>query len=149
MQDYEVRIRTKFGELIFHFSDKADLEKKLAPMSEFATTVEQSIWPILAKELVKVIQGLEDIYAIEPDGTIKLLKYPMEKAEVLRLASFLSSTPLTVAQLKKITGVDNPKAYMSSKDFTENPDGTYALSTGARADVANKTIPSLKSKRAP
>jgi len=142
-----VRIKTKFGELIIHFTDRADLEKKLSQVLELTRTVEKSIGPILVKKLEKVIHGLEDIYMIGSDGLVKLLKYPKQKVALLRLALFLSSAPLTPTQLKQITGVDNPLAYMGGKDFIANPDGTYSLSSDARAEVANKIIPSLRTHK--
>jgi len=146
MADYEARIRTKVGEFTVHFGDKADLEKKLAQVPEFVSTIESSLGTILVKELERVIPGLEDIYSHAPDGTIKLLKLPKQKTDLLRLAAFLSPTPFNVTQLKHITGVDNPKAYIG-KDFTPNSDGTYSLSSEGREEVANKIIPALRAKK--
>jgi hypothetical protein len=146
MSEFEARIKTKFGELTVHFTDKPDLEKKLLQVPEFASTIEKIVGPILVKEPEKVIRELEDIYTIGPDGLVKLLKYPKKKATVLKLASFLSHTPLTRDQLKQITGVDNPLAYIGD-DFTANPDGTYSLSSEGRAEVANRIIPSLRAQK--
>jgi len=144
MSQFEARIKTKFGELIIHFTDKEDLTKKLLQVPEITSTVEQSIGQMLIKEPSKVLQGFEDIYAIESDGAIKLLKYPKQKADVLRLALFVSSVPLTPIQLKRVTGIDNPGSCMKAKDFIENPDGTYILSKEAREEVVNVLIPALK-----
>jgi hypothetical protein len=146
MSEYEARIRTKFGELTVHFSDRADLERKLQQISEFADTIEKSVGPILVREPERVMEGLEDIYAIGADGRPKLLKYPKKKTEILRLASFLSQSSLTPDQLGQITGVDNPLAYMG-KAFIANPDGTYYLTSEARIEVANRIIPALKGER--
>lgn len=146
MSGYEARIKTKVGEFTVHFNDKSDLETKLAQIPEFASTVESKLGTILIKEPERVIPGLEDIYTIAPDGSIKLLKYPKQKTDLLRLAAFLSPTALNAAQLKQITGVDNPKAYVG-KDFTPNPDDTYSLSSEGRTEVANKIIPALRAGR--
>jgi hypothetical protein len=145
MSDYEVRIKTRFGELTGRFSDRADLKKKLEQVPQLASTIEKQIGPIV-KEPEKVIPEYSDIYTIGSDGSVKLLKYPKKKTALLRLASFLSPTPLTQAQLKQITGVDNPLAYMG-EDFIDNPDGTYSISSEARTEVANKIIPSLKGEK--
>jgi hypothetical protein len=147
MSDYEARINTKFGELVIHFKDKEDLARKLLQVQEITSTVEQSIGQMLMKEPAKVLHGFEDLYAIESDGTIKLLKYPKQKADVLRLALFVSSVPLTFIQLKKVTGIDNPGSCMKAKDFIENLDGTYTLSFDARAEVVNVLIPSLRKSK--
>ncbi len=147
MPDYEARVKTKFGEFIIHFSNKADLEKKLSQIPELTATIERAIGSTLAKEPEKVIQGLESIYTFGSDGLVKLLKYPKKKSELVRLALFLSPIPLTPVQLKSITGEHNPAAYMTTKDFIENPDGTYTLSSDARAEVVGKTIPFLKAQK--
>jgi len=146
MPDYEARIRTKFGELTIHFADKADLEKKLSQIPEFASTIENSLGPILVKEPERVMAEFADLYTMGPDGVIKLLKYPKKDVDSLRLALFLSHTPLTPAQLKQATGVDNPIAYMG-KDFIANADGTYSINPDARTKVTNKIIPSLRGEK--
>jgi len=147
MSEYEARVKTNFGEFIIHFTDNEDLKKKLLQVPEFKKTIEESIGSILVKEPEKIIPGLEDIYTIGPDGSIRLLKYPQQKAALLRLALFVSPVPLTPIQLKKVTGIDNPGAYMTTKDFSANPDGTYTLSSDARAEVVSKTIPSLRAQK--
>ncbi len=145
MSDYEAKIRTKFGELTIHFKDKADLEAKLSQVSELTATIERQIGSILLKEPEKVLAGYEDIYSMGPDGTIKLLKFPKKKTDLLRLAAFLSPASLTPSQLKDLTGVNKPLDYMGD-EFTRNADGTYNLGSEARSDVANKIIPSLREK---
>jgi len=146
MPDYEAKVKTKVGEFTVHFNDKSDLETKLAQIPEFASTIESSVGAILVKEPEKVIPGLEDVYAIVPDGSIKLLKYPKQKTDLLRLAAFLSPTALNPTQLKQITGVDNPKAYIG-KDFAANADGTYSLSSEGRTEVTNKILPALRGEK--
>jgi len=146
MSEYEARIKTKFGELTIHFKDKEDLEKRLAQVTEFTTIIEKGIGPILVKEPEKVVAEFADLYTIGPDGVIKLLKYPKKDVDGLRLALFLSHSPLTPAQLKQATGIDNPIAYMG-KDFIANPDGTYSIDPDARAKVTNKIIPSLRGEK--
>jgi len=146
MADYEVRVKTNLGEFTIHFTDNDDLKKKLSQIAEFRKTVEESIGSILVKEGGKVLHGLEDVYAIEPDGAIKLLKYPKQKADIIRLALFLSSVPLSTRAIEKVTGIDNPLACMKAKDFIENPEG-YTISSEARTEVMNKIIPQLRESK--
>ena len=73
------------------------------------------------------------MYTTGPDGIIKLLKYPEKDVDSLRLALFLSPAPLTPAQLKQATGVDNPIAYMT-KGFVANADGTYTIDPEVRGE---------------
>lgn len=146
MSEYEARIKTKFGELIIHFNDKADLEKKLAEIPDFTSTIENSLGPILVKEPEKVVAEFADLCMVGPDGLIKLLKYPKKDVDILRLALFLSHSSLTPAQLKQVTGIDNPIGHMG-KDFVANPDGTYSINPDARTKVTNKIIPSLRGEK--
>jgi len=146
MPDYEARIKTKFGEITVHFTDKADLETKLLQIPELSSTIENSLGPLLIKEPEKVMDEFADLYTIGPDGVVKLLKYPKMDVDGLRLALFLSHSPLTPAQLRQATGVDNPIAYMK-KGFIANSDGRYSISPDARARVTNKIIPSLRGEK--
>lgn len=143
MSDYEVKVRTDLGEFTIHFTDNEDLKKKVLQIAEFKRTIEESVGSILVKERPKTLSGLEDIYAIENDGTIKLLKYPKQKADVIRLALFLSPVPLTTRAIEKITGINNPLSCMKAKGFIENSEG-YTISSEARAEVMNKIIPQIR-----
>jgi hypothetical protein len=143
MTDYEIRVKTDIGEFTVHFTDNEDLKKKLSQIAEFKKTVEESIGSILVKERPKVLSGFEDIYATESDGTVKLLKYPKQKADVIRLALFLSSSPLSTRTIEKITGIDNPLAIMRAKDFIETSEG-YTISSDARAKVMGEIIPQMR-----
>jgi hypothetical protein len=142
MPDYEARIKTRTGEFTIHFSDKSDLETKLAQIPEFASAIESKLGTILVKEQ-KGMEEFSDLYITAPDGMIKLLKYPKKDVDKLRLALFLSFSPLTPDQLKQATGIDNPIAYMT-KGFIANTDGTYSIDPDARMAVTTKIIPSLR-----
>jgi len=146
MPDYEARIKTKVGEFTVHFNDKSDLESKLAQIPEFASTIENSIGSILLKEPEKTLFEYSDICVMGPSGLVKLLKYPKKPRDIMRLALFLSPNPLNVAQLKEITGVDNPLAN-TGKDFTAKADGTYSLDEDGRRRVVEKIIPSLRGEK--
>lgn len=146
MPDYEARIRTKVGEFTVHFNDKSDLETKLKQIPEFGSTIESKLGAILVKEPEKGMQEFAGLYAMGPDGIIKLLKYPKKDVDSLRLALFLSPKPLTPSELKQATGVDNPIAYMT-KGFVANADGTYSVDPDARAKVVNKIIPFLRGEK--
>ena len=146
MPDYEARIRTKFGELTIHFADKTDLENKLAQVPDLSATIEKGLGDLLVKEPEKAVAEFADLYTVGSDDSIKLLKFPKKKADVLRLAAFLSHKDLTPTQLKQITGVSEPTDYMGS-DFTRNSDGTYSLISEGKTKVTNKIIPSLRGEK--
>jgi hypothetical protein len=142
MSDYEARIKTKFGELTIHFTDKADLENKLSQVQDLEKVIAEKVREFAPQE--NVLGGLEDIYTLASDGSIKLLKFPKQKADIIRLVLFLSSKPLKTGDIKNITGIDRPSDYMKHEHFIGNPDGTYSLSSEGRSEVVNKVIQSLR-----
>jgi hypothetical protein len=145
MSDYEARIKTKFGELTIHFSDKTDLENKLTQVPDLSAAIEKGLGDLLFIETEKVVAEFADLYTIGPNGSIKLLKFPKKKADVLRLAAFVSSSDLTPIQLRQITGVSEPTDYMGD-DFIRNAEGTYSLSAKGKAKVTKKIIPALRAE---
>jgi hypothetical protein len=144
MSDNEARITTKFGEFVLHFKDKTELEQKLADLPDFEKLVQEKIPESLLQHNDKVITGFDDLYAVDSNGEIKLLRYPKDKTDLIRLALFLSSSPLDVSRIKHVTGIYNPKAYMKDQDFMENPDGTFTINSEARQAVLNEIIPALR-----
>jgi hypothetical protein len=146
MPDYEAKIKTKVGEFTVHFNDKSDLETKLAQIPEFTSTIANKLGTMLVREPAKGMEELSDLYTTGPNGIIKLLRYPKKDVDKLRLALFLSYSPLTPDQLKQATGIDNPIAYMT-KGFIGNTDGTYSIDPDARTTVTNKIIPSLRGEK--
>ncbi len=75
MPDYEARINTKFGQLVLHFNDKSELEKKLEGVAELIQTIEaRSAGFTLFEE--KPAPGLEGICTITSEGLPRLLAYP-------------------------------------------------------------------------
>jgi len=146
MSEFEAKIHTKFGEIVIHFNDKEDLEKKLSCTPELVDLIQKKVDTILPKEPEKVLSGFEDIYTVGTNGLIKLLKIPKSKTDTLKLVLFLSPISLTYTKLKQITGIKNPSAYMQ-KDFISNQDGTYTLTPEGRADVVNRIIPSIRPQK--
>ncbi|MFI5449769.1 MAG: DUF2284 domain-containing protein [Candidatus Bathyarchaeia archaeon] len=80
-----------------HVDTKAELETKLAEIPEFATTIDSKLGTILVKEPEKAAHEYTDICVMGPNGLTKLLKYPKKARDVMRLALFLSPSPLNVA----------------------------------------------------
>jgi hypothetical protein len=146
MPDYEAKIKTNVGEFTVHFNDMSDLETKLTQIPEFVSIIEGKLGAILVKESEKGMAEFSDLYTTGPDGMIKLLKYPKKDVDKLRLALFLSYSPLTPDQLKQATGIDNPVAYMT-KGFIANTNGTYSIDPDARTAVTSKIIPSLRGEK--
>lgn len=143
---YEAKIKTKFGELIIHFGNKAELEKKLVEAKELVKTIEFGAVEFVPPELPKPLAGLEDVYTITPDGSIKLLRFPKTKSDIIRLAVFLSPNPLNLDQIRQITGVENPAAYIKREHFLPQPNNTLTLSVEGKTFVTSKIIPQLRKK---
>jgi len=145
MTNYEARIRTKFGELVVHFDNKEELDQRLKEVQDLTRYAETQLAEFTTVEATKPITGFEDIYAVAPEGSIKLLKYPEKKADVIRLLLFFSSKPLSTDEIRSMVGIDNPAAYMTADDFVELPNGMYTISPEGRTVVASKIISQLRS----
>ena len=145
MSIYEVSLRTKVGNITVHFADSKDLESKLKEVQSFIDMIEKTklVLPETPIE-TKVIPGMNGVYAIGPDGLPTLLKFPRAKSDIIRVALFVSSRSLSVAEITKISGVKNPLAYMQAEDFLKLPDGTYTLEAGGKNRVTSKLVPELK-----
>jgi hypothetical protein len=150
MADYEARINTKFGELIVHFNDKLDLEKKLDLANELAQLIvsKSSTFAVAPEE--KVLPGMEGIYTLTPEGLPKLIVYPDSQSDIVRLALFVSPMALTVDEIRQVTGVNNPKAMrIFDTDEVMALGEKWTLSAKGRANVSSTIIPSLRAKISP
>jgi len=144
MANYEARIRTRFGELVIRFENREELAQKLKEAQDLAKDIEAQLAEFIAVEAAKPIVGFEDLYAILSDGSIKLLRFPETKTDVIRLLLFFSPKPLTTDEIRFMTGIDNPLANMKANDFIELPGGTYTISPEGRTIVTSKIIPQLR-----
>ena len=146
MSKYEAKIKTKFAELVIYFDNKEELKERLIGINDLIQILDSEAIKFSAKELPKIEQELRDIYSFIPDGLLKLLKFPKKKADIIRLALFLSPNPLNLKDITLITGVKNPLGYMESKHFMKLSDGMYSLESNGKNYVTSRIIPNLRSK---
>jgi hypothetical protein len=146
MSDFEFRFKTKKGELIVHFNNVEELESKLKQIDGIVDFIEKKTVGMQLETQTQVLQGLENSYTYNTDGLVKLLKYPKNKSDIIRFALFVSPKSLNLKELTKITGINNPLAYMGSKHFMKLSDGTYTLEADGRNYVTSKVIPSIQEK---
>lgn len=149
MGDYEAHIKTKFGSLVIHFTDKADLEKKLQDVNTLVQTIEgQSSSVVLVKD--EDIPGLEGIAVMSSAGLPRIIAYPETDADKIRLALYASRNGLTSEEITRVTGVRNPTANRVMKfDEVNNNRGTYSLSGTGRTTFTSKVLPELRKKLHP
>ncbi len=147
MADYQARIRTKFGELIVSFENREELGQRLKEIRGLANDIEQQLSEFIVKEAPKPIAGFEDLYIPTQDGLPKLLKFPQTKSDVIRLLLFLSPRPLASDEIRSLTGIDNPPAYMTASDFTQLPDELYTITPEGRLSVVSKIVPALRKRK--
>jgi hypothetical protein len=148
MPDFEFRFKTKKGELIVNFNNPEELKEKLDKINEIVKIIDEKTEGMSFETQKEILQGLEDVYTYDADGLIKFLRLPknISKSNIIRLALFLSPRPLNLKELTKVTGVNNPLAYMGSKHFMKLSDGTYTLKVDGRTYVTSKVIPKLRDK---
>lgn len=147
LSDYEVRLKTKFGDLVLHFDNQEDLEKKLKEAQGFSHTIETYGTGLYSMETPKPIPGYEDLYAITVEGGIRLLKLPKKDRDIIRLLVFLSDRSLNSDQIRQMTGIANPLANMGDH-FLKLPDDTYTLTPEGRTEVVSKIVPTLRRSKA-
>jgi hypothetical protein len=146
MPDYEARINTKFGQLVIHFSDKSELDKRLDGIAELVQTLETKSAGFAVIEERSAF-GLEGICSITPDGLPKLLVYPKMDSDKVRLALFASREPLSSDEITKVTGVENSTALRFMKfEQVIRAGGKYTLSGKGRTFVTMKILPKLRPK---
>ena len=146
MSDFEAHINTKHGQIVIHFTDKVDLEKKLKEVAEFTQLVDsKSTGVAVVKE--EEVSGLEGICKIASDGLPKIIIYPDSGSDKIRLALYASKKPLTAEEIVSVTGVPNPTAHRVMK-FNEvfRSGGKYSLSGTGRSYFTSDVLPKLKEK---
>ena len=147
MPEYEARIRTKVGELVVHFNDKAELEKKLENAAELIQIMESKTSTYALVE-ERSLPGLEGICAITSDGLPRLLVYPESDSDKVRLALYASPRALSSDEITRITGVKNPTALRFTKfDQVIKSGGKLSLSGKGRNVVSTKVLPKLRPKK--
>jgi hypothetical protein len=137
----QARIKTEFGELVIEFIDELDLSKKLEQLNV------KKISEIISKkiDIIKTHQILEefkDLYTLDSKG-IRLLRYPDEKTDQIRLALFLAGKPLSPPEIKHATGINKPTAFTGHEGF-EKIGKNITIDSKTRKLVLEKIIPSIR-----
>ena len=141
----QARIKTKFGELVIDFETEDELKKKINSVN--IKNVSQIVGSVVEKSKVqiKVLSEFKDLYTVDEKG-IRLLKFPKDKRDQIRLVLFLAGIPLNAAEITYATGIKNPKSLTKTKDFEQNSDGTVIINSDGRKEVVEKIIPILRPK---
>jgi len=140
---YKLKIKIFGHELFIQFSNAEELNEKLKELEKIISLIKESqvIMNISPKE---PLAQYRDLYTYTRDGKLRLLRFPTQKADVIRLTLFLADRALSVNEIREITGIENPKAYMKSTDFVEVGKDTYVLSPNGRKKVVEEIIPKLR-----
>ncbi|MHB8602820.1 MAG: hypothetical protein ACYC6W_03155 [Nitrosotalea sp.] len=141
----QARIKTEFGEIVIEFTDESDLNNKIETLNvnKIIQTINEKINTI--KMPIQVMEEFKDLYTVDSQG-IRLLKYPAEKSDQIRLILFLSGRSLTPAELKYATGIDNPTSLTASKGF-QKIGNTVTIDSEVRKLVLEKIIPEVRGKK--
>lgn len=144
----EVRIKTDFGEIVVPYNDLAELEKGLIDIDKVIELVNSKIGSITPKEKLKVKPGFDDIYIINHDGTVSILK-PGNKTENIGIVLFAyDPTPLKVKFIASSSGVAKAKDILkSTKYFERKEHGLYKLNADGLTWITTKVIPNLRGEK--
>jgi len=143
----EIKIKTRVGEIVIPFQNIDDLKEKIKDLD--VEIIERIVNEKFSRNIVSVplfysAKEFKDICIFTSDGLPKLIKYPEQKTDIIKLVLFLSNRPLNLSQITQLTGVSNPLAYMSKNHFIQLKDGTYILEADQRKYVSEVLIPCLK-----
>lgn len=141
----EVIIKTDFGEIVVPYNNLSDLENGLKDIDKAIEIVNAKVGTIKAKQIVKA--GFEDIYRINDDGSVSILK-PGGKTENVGIVLFAyDPTPLKVEFIAKSSGVKNAKDFLKGKYFDRLEHGYYKLNSDGLSWIINQIIPKLRGKK--
>lgn len=139
----QAKIKINDIEFIIDFEDEKDLESKISKV-DFSK----------AHELLSKKFGLNDnkksgpddysdLFSINSTGKVQLKKFPKKDRDLVKLAVFFSPDGLTTNEIRDITGLSNPRAYMPAKDFLKRGE-KYTLGADSKKYVIQKLIPKVR-----
>ena len=142
---YKLKIKILGHDLFIQFSNAEELKEKLKELKEIISLIKSS-QVIASISPMEPLAQYRDLYTYTLDGKLRLLRFPAQKADIIRLTLFLADRPLSVNEVREITGIENPKAYMKSTDFIEVGKDTYALNSNGKRKVVEEIIPKLRER---
>lgn len=142
----KIKLSDTGHELDIQFSNCEDLEEKLGELERIIDLLTRS-QVIMRLSPKKPLEQYQELYTYTSEGKLRLLRFPEQKADVIRLVLFLAERPLSLDEIREITGIDKPSSYMKGGDFVEIKENVYTLSPEGRKKVVDEVIPSLLSER--
>ena len=141
----QVRIKTDFGEIVIPYNDISELQKGLNDIDKVIETVNTKFDLIKPKESLKVKQGFEDIYTINHDGTVSILKSG-NKTENIGIVLFAyDPAPLKVKFVAESSGVIKAKDIIKDPKYFERKEyGSYKLNADGLKWITSVVIPKLR-----
>jgi len=142
----EVRIKTDYGEIVVPFTTISDLETGLKDIEKVNQIVNTNVGKIKRKPKVKT--GFEDIYLINDDDSVSILK-PGEKTENVGIVLFAyDPIPMKILDVKNYSGVKNAKENLNQAKYFDNVGkGLYKLNSTGLAWLVNSVFPKLRKNK--
>jgi len=143
----EVRITTDFGEIVIPYNNLAELDAGLADVEKVVELVSSKLAGITI-ETRKPKRGYEDVYEINKDGSVSILK-PGNNVENIGIVLFAyDPTPLKVEFIEHSSDVKDPQKTIGAKYYEKYFEkvryGVYKLKADGLKWIVDDVIPKLR-----
>lgn len=147
MAKYEAILTTWFGQIRIPFETQDEFETHLKGLDirRLSEAASLALGEESPREVRTVKPGLEDVCRFRRDGLIELIIPPKTQVEAIGLILYAYDPESTdVETIRKITGADNPVAYLGNKAYQKYFDrtapGKYRLSHAGKIWVTSQVI---------
>ena len=150
---YEVRLRTKFGEIVFNFDTLEELKSNIEELD--VKTASEILWAkfesLVPTETRKPKPGFEKLYNFTPNGLVELALIPpaLTKPELVAFVLFAyHPQAASTEQIFLSSGIRNAASdYLTHPNYKKfwwkTQDGTYVLGDEGLKWFFSKIVPKL------
>lgn len=155
MAKYELRTKTKFGEIVFHFDSTDEAQQNLAnlDLAALEKSAAEKLGAFIVTQPRQPKQSAEFAYKFTPEGKVELNRVPSSAPTTIGLLLYAyDPDPVDPEEVFRATGV-KPVAYITQtgykKYFDKTGDGKLLLTHPGRLWVQNEVLPELKRATVP
>jgi len=152
---YEVRVKTKIGEIVINFDTLEELKSNVDALDiNVVTNYLSKFESLIPTEPRKPKPGFEEIYRFTTSDLVEFINIPdtLTKSEIVALVMFAyHPEEVTSQQVVSSSGIREAVGdYLTHRDYKKyfiRRDGTFTLSNEGLKWVTSKIVPKLKETR--